>query len=143
MRTVPRTVPLALEPISAKSAKRSQTTPSSSTKAGASPGALSKFSSSFHLLLVFVLLQYFGGHSFPFTKDLFSSLVRAPTSTSLLDCLTSLSATAAKAYIRPGARFSLVTIRCIYFYLYENMWFFYLVFMIKQLSGVFFFPSQK
>ena len=51
-RTAQKTVPLAPKPIFAKSAKRGQTTPSSSTKAGASAGALSKFSSSFGCLLL-------------------------------------------------------------------------------------------
>ena len=50
-RIAQRTVLLAPKSIFAKSAKRGQTAPSSSTKAGAPPGALSKFSSSFHLLL--------------------------------------------------------------------------------------------
>lgn len=79
MRTVQRIVPLAQEPIFAKSARLRQNTLSSSTKAGATPSALSKSPSSFDFQLMFILLQYFRDNSFSFTKVLFSSLVPVPT----------------------------------------------------------------
>ena len=84
-----------------------------------------------------------GGNSSLFAKDLFSSLVRAPMSSSLPNWLTSLSATAAKAYLRPDACFSLVTTRCIYFYSCENMFFMLPCIYDQIVVRVFFFPWQK
>lgn len=107
-RTVQRTVPPALEPIFAESAGLSQTSLSFSTKAGATPDALSKCPSSFHGW-VWSIVLYLEDNPSLYQRNPHPSLVTEPPKVSPHNSDIPVGV-AAKTYRGPDACFSLVTL---------------------------------